>query len=130
MDYTIERQQALDAGYRALESLREARAQIGDARGLGIWDLLGGRQFVSFFKHMKIARAREAIDRARYDLDYFCGELRDINVNLNINISDLLTVFDLFDNFFADVMVQSRIADASRRLDEAIYRVEEILKQI
>lgn len=130
MDYTIEREEAIRAGQRALNSLREARAQIGDARGLGIWDLLGGRQFVSFFKHMKIARAREAIERARYDLQNFSQELEDINVDLNINIGDLLTIFDLFDNFLADVMVQSRIADASRRLDEAIYQVERTLNSL
>lgn len=130
MDYYTEKEEAVQAGQRALYSLREARAQLSSARGFGLWDLLGGGSYVSLFKHMKISRAREAMDRARYDLQVFCRELRDISYNLDIDISDVLTFFDLFDSFIADVMVQSRIADASRRVDEAIYSVERALNQI
>lgn len=130
MDYTKERQEAIRAGERALNSLREARAQLGDARGFGVWDLLGGRSWISLFKHMKISRAREAIDRAKYDLSAFDRELRDISMNIDINISDVLTIFDFLDSFIADIMVQSRLVEACRKLDEAIYRVETVLKQI
>lgn len=130
MDYTRERQEAIDAGERALLSLREARSQLAGARGLGVWDILGGGSFVSLFKHMKIDRARQAIDRARYDLQRFSRELSDIRMNLDIDIGGFLTAFDLMDNFFADIMVQSRIADATRRIDDAIYKVEDCLRRI
>ena len=130
MDYTRERQEAIDAGERALLSLREARSQLSGARGLGIWDILGGGSFVSLFKHMKIDRARQAIDRARYDLQRFSRELQDIRMDLDIDIGGFLTAFDLMDNFFADIMVQSRISDAARRIDDAIYEVEDCLRRI
>lgn len=130
MDYTRERQEAIDAGERALLSLREARSHLAGARGLGVWDILGGGSFVSLFKHMKIDRARQAIDRARYDLQRFSRELSDIRMNLDIDIGGFLTAFDLMDNFFADIMVQSRIADVTRRIDDAIYEVEDCLRRI
>ncbi len=36
MDYDKEIQEALDAGYRALASLREARSYISSAKGFGV----------------------------------------------------------------------------------------------
>ena len=86
--------------------------------------------FVSLAKHYKIDRARDAINRARYDLQAFSRELRDVEMNLDINIGNFLTIFDLMDSFFADIMVQSRLSDAARRIDEAIYKVEDCLSQL
>ncbi|MGX8685399.1 MAG: hypothetical protein ACSW73_01080 [Spirochaetales bacterium] len=129
-DLQREREEAIEAGERALDSLREARSYISSAKGLGVWDILGGGSFVTFFKHMKIDKARQAIDRARYDLQDFSRELRDIRTNLDIDIGDFLTIFDLMDNFFADIMVQSRLSDAGRRIDDAIYKVEQCLRSL
>jgi hypothetical protein len=129
-DFDKERREAIEAGERALDSLREARSYISSAKGFGLWDILGGGTFVSFFKHMKIDRARQAIDRARYDLQVFSRELRDVRDDLEIDIGDFLTIFDLMDNFFADIIVQSRLSDAGRRIDEAIYKVEQCLRTL
>ena len=50
---------------------------------------------------------------------------------LNINSGDFLTFADyFFDGFVADMMVQSRIRDAQRQVDDAIYRVESILSRL
>ena len=130
MDYDKERQEAVEAGERALQSLKEARSHISGAKGFGVWDSLGGGTFVSLAKHYKISRARDAIYRARSDLQNFSRELRDVQMNLDINIGDFLTIFDLMDNFFADILVQSRLSDAGRRLDDAIYKVEECLRSL
>ena len=130
MDYSKEKEEAIQAGQMALRSLREAQRHISSAKGLGIWDILGGGTFVSIAKHFKVSRAREAIERAKYDLQVFSKELRDVQMDLNINIGDFLTIFDLMDNFFADILVQSRLSDASRRLDEAINQVEDCLDKL
>ena len=130
MDMIREKQEAIEAGERALQSLREARNQISGAKGFGLWDLFGGGMFVSLAKHYKISRAREAINRAQYDLRVFSRELRDVETDLDINIGDFLTIFDLMDSFFAEIMVQSRLSDAGRRIDEAIYKVEDCLRQL
>lgn len=129
-DLQREREEAIEAGERAMDSLKEARSYISSAKGLGVWDILGGGSFVTFFKHMKIDKARQAIDRARYDLQDFSRELRDIRTNLDIDIGDFLTIFDLMDNFFADIVVQSRLSDAGRRIDDAIYKVEQCLRSL
>ena len=130
MDFIREKQEAIEAGERALHSLREARNQISGAKGFGLWDIFGGGMLVSLAKHYKIDKARDAINRARYDLQAFSRELRDVEMNLDINIGNFLTIFDLMDSFFADIMVQSRLSDAARRIDEAIYKVEDCLSQL
>ncbi len=130
MDYYKEKKEALDAGYRALNSLREAQRHLSTAKGLGWWDLLGGGTFVSVLKHCKIDNARQALSRARYDLQTFCRELKDLSYFLDINIGSFLTVFDVMDNFFADVIVQSRLSGASRQVDETIAKVEDVIRKI
>ncbi len=130
MDYIKEKEEAIEAGQMALRSLREARDHISGAKGLGIWDLLGGGTFVSLAKHYKVSKARDAIERAKDDLHAFSRELRDIEMDIDINIGDFLTIFDLMDSFFADILVQSRLSDAARRLDEAIFKVEECLDRL
>ena len=123
MDYEIERQEAIEAGERALYSLKEAHEQLRKARNWGIYDIIGGGFLSSLIKHSKIDNARSCIDRAKYDLQVFNRELRDVSMCLDFDIGDFLTFFDLMDSFFADIMVQSRIADASRKVEDVIYRV-------
>ena len=41
-DYERERQEAIEAGYKALDSLREAYMKLDSARGWGVYDILGG----------------------------------------------------------------------------------------
>ena len=130
MDYEKERQEAIYAGERALQSLREAQEQLRKARNWGIYDIIGGGLFSSLIKHSKIDNARSCIERAKYDLQVFNRELRDVSMNLDFDIGDFLTFFDLMDSFLADLMVQSKIADASRKVEDAIYRVEDILRRL
>lgn len=127
MDYQREKQEAIVAGQNALVSLKEARKYISSAKGFGVWDILGGGSFVSLMKHYKIERARDAINQAKYDLNRFNRELRDVQMSIDLNIGDFLTIIDLMDNFFADIMVQTKLSDAGRRIDQAIDAVEEIL---
>jgi len=130
MDYEKERQEAIIAGERALDSLYEAQNQLRKARNWGIYDILGGGFISSLIKHSKIDNARSCIERAKYDLQCFNRELRDVSYDINVDVGDLLTFFDLMDSFFADLLVQSRIADASRRIEDAIWRVQDILNHL
>lgn len=130
MNYDIERQEAIVAGERALDSLIEAQNQLRKARNWGIYDILGGGFLSSMIKHSKIDNARSCIERAKYDLDVFNRELQDVSGSINVDIGGLLTFFDVMDNFFADLLVQSRISDASRQVEQAIYKVEDILRRL
>ncbi len=130
MNYDLERREALDAGERALLALREAKNQLESAKSWGFWDILGGGSFISFIKHSKIYKAKTALQEARFRLEQFSNELKDISVNLNIDIGAFLTYFDLFDNFLADIMVQSRLREAVGKVDYAISQVEAVLTRI
>ncbi len=130
MDYVKERQEAIDAGRRALRSLREAKRQLSAAKGLGWWDLLGGGTFVSIAKQFKINNAKNALSEAKSDLRIFSRELSDLSMEPYIAIGDFLAVFDMMDSFFADVLVQSRLSEASRKVDETIAWVEDALRRI
>ena len=66
-------------------------------------------------------------------MNRFSKELSDVRdlQGLNIEIGDFLTFADFFfDGFLADIFVQSKIRQAQERIDDAIYRVEEVLRQL
>ncbi len=130
MNYDIERKEAIDAGELALHSLIDAQNELRKARNWGIFDILGGGFLSSVIKHSKIDNARACIERAKYDLGRFNRELQDVSYGLDIDMGGLLTFFDVMDSFFADLLVQSRIADASRQVDEAIFRVKDVLYRL
>ena len=124
--------EALDAGERALESLRTAKSKLDSARAWGIYDIIGGGMISSMIKHGQISKANEWIQEANYDLRRFAKELRDIpGETLRIDVGDFASMLDIFcDNFFSDIMVQSRINDARRRLDRVIPEVEEAVQAL
>ena len=130
MDYEKERREAIYAGERALDSLYEAQNQLRKARNWGIYDIIGGGFFSSLIKHSKIDNARTCIERAKYDLQKFSDELRDVSYNLDVDIGSFLTFFDLMDSFLADVLVQSKLADASHKIEDAISKVQQILRSL
>ena len=126
-----ERQEAIDAGERALDSLYGVRKELESAGNWGLLDMFGGGMFTTFVKHSKMNDAQRYMERAKRDLAAFSRELADVSETLNINSGDFLTFVDyFFDGFVADMMVQSRIRDAQRQVDDAIYRVESILSRL
>ena len=132
-NYEMEVREAIEAGERSLQSLRLVQGELNSAGNWGIVDILGGGLITDLFKHSKMNNASRYMDEARYDLQRFQRELRDvtINTNLNINVGDFLTFADFFfDGFIADIMMQSKIKDAKRQVEEAIYRVEMILNDL
>lgn len=132
-DLEKERREAIDAGERALVSLRNALRELNSARGWGMWDILGGGLISSAIKHTKISNARAYIDQAKYDLRKFSDELDDVSgyYGADLGISDFATFADFFfDGFIADFYVQSKINKARAQVDEAIFRVEGILNKL
>ena len=129
----LEIREAVDAGERALRSLRDARSSLGSARGWGMVDMFGGRGLSGLIKHVKIGDAKSSLNRAKADLERFGRELADVREiqGLDIEIGDFLTFADFFfDGFIADVMVQSKIRKAKDEIDEAIWRVENLLGRL
>ena len=129
----LEIREAVEAGERALRSLREAKSSLGSARGWGLVDMFGGRGISGMIKHLKIGDARSSLNQAKADLDRFGRELSDLRdiQGLDIEIGSFLTFADFFfDGFLADIMVQSKIRQAQGKVDDAIDRVEALLRQL
>ena len=132
-DFEKEKREAADAGNRALRSLKAAQENLDSAKNWGIWDMLGGGFLSTMAKQSEMDRAKENLAKARADLKNFSRELQDVNMacHLDIETGDFLSFADLFfDGFVVDWMVQDRINEASRQVEEAIHRVEGILNQL
>ena len=63
-----ERQEAIDAGERALDSLYGARRELASAGNWGLVDLFGGGLFSTFAKHSKMDDAQRYMEQAKRDL--------------------------------------------------------------
>ncbi len=132
-DLNKEKREAVSAGRRALSSLNDARNELNKAKNWGIVDILGGGAITSIIKRSKMNDAQKYIDLAKRDLQIFSHELSDVAglMDIEIDTNDFLSFADLFfDGFGVDFLVQDRINKARRQLDEAILRVERILRQI
>ena len=117
--------EAIDAADNALDHLRSARRYLDSAGNWGLLDMFGGGLISGFMKHSKMSDAEREIDDARYALQRFSKELRDVSGYSSIHINDFLTFADFFfDGFVADILVQSKISDGKRQCEDAIRRVE------
>ena len=135
MGYDIEKEkrEAIEAGQRALSSLRTAKENLNSAKNWGLVDMFGGGFFSTMLKHSKMDQARQNMEQAKYDLRNFSRELNDVNMacNLNINTGDFLSFADyFFDGFVVDWMVQDRINNARHQVEEAIRRTKYIINQL
>ncbi len=122
--------EARNAGIRALNSLRKAQGYLNSARGWGIFDMFGGGMITSMIKHSKLNEARMCIAQAREDLRIFQEELKDVQMP-DIEVNGFLTFADFFfDGFLADIMVQQKINEARRQIEEACLKVEDIIREL
>ena len=129
MGYDIEKEkrEAIEAGRRALSSLRTAKENLNSAKNWGLVDMFGGGFFTTMLKHSKMDQAKRNMEQAKYDLRSFSRELNDVN----INTGDFLSFADyFFDGFVVDWVVQDRINNAKRQVEEAIRRTESIVSQL
>ena len=77
--------------------------------------------------------AQKHMNEARYALQRFSKELRDVDEDLDFQFDnmDFMSFADVFmDNGIIDFMVQSQIEDAKKQVRRAIRRVEEIKDQL
>lgn len=125
--------EAINAGEKALYSLREAQNNLQSARNWGIFDMFGGGFITDIIKHSKLGNASTYMENAKYDLQVFQRELRDVYINLDmrIDVGGFLSFADFFfDGIVADYLVQSRIGEARRQVESAIRQVENILVEL
>ena len=115
-------------------ALDEAAEKLGSAKRWGIWDIVGGGLISSLVKHSRIDDARELLQQARNELESFSDELDDIQENLpefDLEISDLVSTFDIvFDNVFADILVQEKVEETAREVDKTRTRVKDAVDRL
>lgn len=95
--------------------------------------MLGGGFIADLIKHSKMEEASKSMEEAKYSLQRFRKELSDVNGNFNLqlNIGGFLSFADFFfDGFVADYLVQSKISDARRQVEDAIVKVSRILEEL
>ena len=124
-------QEAISAADDALYHLESARKYLGSAGNWGLLDIIGGGMITGLIKHSKMGNAEREIQEAKYALQKFSKELRDVSGYSSIHINEFLTFADfIFDGFLADVLVQSQISDAKRQCDDAIRKVTAIRREL
>ena len=80
MNRRMELAEAIDAGSRALDSLKRAKQKLGSAGGWGLFDLFGGKGLTALIKHGKVASAAEYVEKyelARDNFDKLYNEAND-----------------------------------------------------
>ena len=125
--------EAIDAGERALQSLKSAQEKLNNASSWGIWDMFGGGFLATMMKHSKIEDAQSHMADAKYYLKVFQDELKDININFlpRIDIEALLSFADFFfDGILSDYLVQSKISETKAHVAETITKVEDVLNKL
>lgn len=125
--------EAIQAGERALTSLRKAEEKLTSAGNWGLWDILGGGLISGIAKHSKMNEASSYMEEAKHNLSIFQKELRDVNgtYNLQLDIGGFLSFADFFfDGIIADYLVQTKIQDAKVQVRDAIQSVSGVLAQL
>lgn len=128
-----EKKEALRAAKQALGSLEETRDALKSAKNWGIADMFGGGSFISLLKHSNLDRARSAANRAYRDVRILEEELKDvcIDLDLEIEVGTLLTALDFFsDSMLMDYLVQRKIHEAIDKIDRAIEIIKNIQNKI
>lgn len=119
--------EALYAGRNAYNAICEAEQHLGGARGLGIWDMLGGGLVSGLLKHSQMDKAQECVNRASVAMQGFQKELHDLNMNINygVEFDGVTKAIDiLFDNILVDALIQSRIKETQENLQQSKRQVQ------
>lgn len=133
LDHRREINEAIQAGQEALRYLEEAKNCLNSAGNWGIVDMLGGGMLTTFIKRSKMTDANTLIQQARTSLKRFQKELMDVDTipEFHLETGNFLTFADyFFDGVVADWLVQSKINDAKRQVENAIQKVNYLLRQL
>ena len=125
--------EAIIAGEKALSSLAAAEKSLSSAKNWGIVDLLGGGMLTTFVKRSRMREASDYLAEAQENLRVFRSELSDVE-QLDGSLltgNDFLTFADyFFDGFVADFLVQSRIQETRRKIEQTSSAIREILTRL
>lgn len=130
IDYEKEVAEAVNAANDALYYLSNAEEVLNKARNWGIADIMGGGMIITAVKRQRMREAQNELRKAKNAMGRLNRELLDLDgwASMDIQVDDFLEIADyVFDNFWTDMMSQSRINNARNQVANAIEQVEGIL---
>lgn len=133
MDSYQEIREAIEAADVALAHLKSAQQSLDSAGSWGVWDLLGGGFFSTLMKHDKMEEAQRQLGLAKTAVKRLSRELQDVQqvVDIPLETGDFIHFADLFfDGFLSDWLVQSRIREAERQVENAIRQIAAIRRDL
>ena len=131
--------ESIQAGQRARDSLLQAKDCFSSAAGdwglLGFLDLVGCRLIATIVRSHRMKGAEQLVQQTCSDLKQFGKELPDVGTiaEFQVETGDFLAFADCFlEDFPMDWLQQTKstIQDAEMQVDDAIERVEKILRQL
>ncbi|KRE47459.1 hypothetical protein [Paenibacillus sp. Soil724D2] len=128
-----ELKEALSAGESVLKYLQLAADSLRSARNWGTYDMLGGGMLSTHIKHGKIDEAMDHVHAAQSRLSRFEKELKDVHMTLSIDshISGFLKFSDyFFDGLLTDWLVQGKIHETSKQVEDKSMEVNRICNEL
>lgn len=125
--------EALSAGKDAARTANEVRSSLNSAEGWGTWDMLGGGLIATMAKHSHLDSAQDKVNVLQQRLRAFRTELVDIEFHedIQVQIEGFLRFADYFwDGIFSDWMVQGKIHDSQKQIDEVISKVDSVVLKL
>lgn len=119
---------AISSADVALAHLQKAHDLLSSASNWGIVDILGGGLITTMIKRSKMSDAQAEMQVAKNAVREFEQEMRRLDriLNADLELEGLLGFADyFFDNGITDLLVQSRIADTRRRVEDGICQLED-----
>lgn len=126
---TQEIDEALSAGWAALDRITGIEDQLSSAEGWGTLDLLGGGILADLAKHSHLDDAQAQIDELQDLLRRYHTELADVAVQAGIQaqIGGFLRFADyFFDGLFADWAVLDSIHGSQQQIADTRAQVEQV----
>lgn len=125
--------EAISAGNRARNTADGVLSKLGDAKGWGTWDLLGGGLISDLAKHSSLDDAQELVEQLQVQLRRFKTELADVTIyaDMQVNIDGFLRFADyFFDGLFADWAVLDKIEESQSRVQKTKKQIEDVLNKL
>ena len=128
-----ELQEAVVAGEEVMARLEDVLKALNSAANWGVWDIFGGGLVATAVKHSRMDEARNHLRRAQKACRSFARELRDVKAQLDIDLRiDSFLTFDdfFFDGLLADWMVQAKINDLARAVEQQQKSIQHLMRKL
>lgn len=127
-------EEAKSVGQSILEVIAGIKDDLGSAKGWGTWDMLGGGVVSSLAKHSHLNSAQRKVETMQILLNQFKNELADVervSTVENVTIGAFTKFADyVFDGFFVDWFVLSKISNFLKQVEEMEYQIDDIVQYL